>query len=53
MAEVITTLAQTSTEIDKELTEKYWIYRDRFRKRFVNIGGKEDGQSIPFIQFKI
>jgi hypothetical protein len=52
-AEVNFTLAQTSAEKDKELTEKYWIYRDRFRKRFVNIGGKEDGQSIPFIQFKI
>ncbi len=49
MAEVITTLAQTSTEIDKELTEKYWIYRDRFRKRFVNIGGEKDGQSLPFL----
>ena len=46
-------IAQTSAEKDKELNEKYWIYRDRLRKRFVNIGGKEDGQSIPFIQFKI
>jgi hypothetical protein len=53
MAEVIVTLTQTSAEKDKELNEKYWIYRDRLRKRFVNIGGKEDGQSIPFIQFKI
>ena len=33
--EVTTSLAQTSDEKDKELNEKYWIYRDRFRKRFV------------------
>jgi hypothetical protein len=48
--------AQTETpeqKVDRENNERYWIYRDRFRKKFVNIGGKEDGQSIPFIQFKI
>lgn len=50
MAEVRLTLAQTSDEKDNELNEKYWIYRDRFKKRFVNIGGVEDGQSLPFIR---
>ena len=40
--------AQTSAEIDKGLNEKYWMYRDRFKKRFVFIG-KNDGQSLPFL----
>ena len=42
-------IAQPSAEIDKENNERYWIYRDRFRKKFVNIGGIDDGQSLPFL----
>lgn len=45
-------IAQSSAEIDRENNERYWIYRDRFRKKFVNIGGVEDGQSLPFIQLR-
>lgn len=50
--EACLTIAQTSSEIDKANNERYWIYRDRFRKKFINIGGVEDGQSLPFIQFR-
>ena len=55
MMEACWCLAQTETpeqQTDRENNERYWIYRDRFRKKFINIGGVEDGQSLPFTQFR-
>ena len=48
MFEAFLSLSQTSNEKDAENAQKYWVYRDRFRKHFVNIGAL-NGQSLPFL----
>lgn len=44
---LVTTAAQTP-DPDIELMQKYWNYRDVFRKYFVRIGEKQ-GQSLPAV----
>jgi hypothetical protein len=39
--------SQTTSET--ELHNRYWNYRENFRKYFINIG-KENGQSIAFVE---
>ena len=39
-------------QTEKENLEKYWNYRDKFRKFFVK-NGTEDGAGIPILQSEI
>lgn len=45
------TLAQNLTTYS-ELTDKYWKYRDRFKKHFIKIG-LEQGESIPASTWRV
>jgi len=37
-----------STDVDLVLMQKYWNYRDNFRKNFIKIGPRE-GESLPAV----
>ncbi len=34
-------------DVDSINQNKYWVYRDRFRKHFTHIGGIDNGESLP------